>query len=447
MQRLAAFFSAPGGAVRAYLLVLLAAFNLFALLQIHAGAMKSAPDYNFAPPVSRHVDKVFVTAQERAALPFFDVNNHLLYFDRNPALYMLVIEAFLRLGAKTPVPVQCLSVLMFSAGLLLCFAWVRRAFHSVLMAVVATSFVVTTPYLLANSTHIHSDPYHFLFFNLTLYAFVRYLQASEGRARWLVWTCLSYFAVCQNYWMFYLSTYGMMLALAYQERRLNLKLMLVLGVAPMLAFVSVVVQVMVVRGGMYEGYHRLADILAARTGDWRVEDAEWYPDKDFIGNLTPRRYLWIAGDRIGRAMGLPFVMLVGMLLAALGLGGKEGLSRNRWLLFAVPAGLSWNLVMVQHTVIHRFAGQFGFFLWMLVVALFVRELHDALRPERATLGVASVVLPLAMYMTQATYLPRLQHYVHVATTEVATSTKPHKAKTKTAKSKKPARPVEPEETP
>jgi hypothetical protein len=100
-----------------------------------------------------------------------------------------------------------------------------------------------------------------------------------------------------------------------------------------------------------------------------------------------------------------------MLLGAVVLAGGEARRRYRWLVFAVPAGLSWNVFMVQHTVAHQFSGMFGYFLWMLGVSAFFEEIYRSMQKQHAARAMTFVLLPVAIVALNQTYVPRMTRYV------------------------------------
>ncbi len=410
--------------VRANFLLLAAVliFNIFAIARafpvntnLKENELHTRGDYD------RRVDRVFRVAGERAGQPFLQIKNHAIYFDRNPGLFVFVTELFVRFGATSPLYNQILSIVLFNIGLLFCFLWVQYLLDKQ-SATIALLFLVTTPYLLFHSSSIHQCPYSFLFFNLTLYLFTRYLQ-SDRNNKWLIAVCVSYFFVCMNYWMFHISTFLMLVALQYNKYDLNpqtesgktsFRTMAVLTIPPIVAVVATVAQVVYARGGFYEGVHHLADIAVARTGDWRISNSRWYPNRVFIEEGAMLKYPSVVMTRIKSAMGFDARLFIAMLATAVALAGKDAWPRYRWLLFAIIAGLSWNLVMVQHTFIHKFAGNFGYFLWMLIVAIFYREIHRvSIKIAGATVAKIILVSLLSVFLYFAfnhAYYPRVIEY-------------------------------------
>jgi hypothetical protein len=252
-----------------------------------------------------------------------------------------------------------------------------------------------------------------------MYCFVRYLDGGETKKRWLVFACLSYFMVCQNYWMYYVSTYLLLLGLAYQKRRLNLRKIAVLSVPPVVAFVLVVGQVMHARGGFHEGYYYLAKLGAVRTVDARLPGKRLFKKDSYVKESDVRSYPQIVARRISTNMGVDFSVLAAMLAASVALSGGAASRRYRWLLFGVPAGMSWNLFMIQHTIVHAFSGMFGYFLWMLGVGAFFEEIYRKLKPERAKLAITVILVPVTLGLLQHTYLPRMSAYLkNIAAGEV-----------------------------
>jgi hypothetical protein len=371
--------------LRANFILIVAAtiFNTFAIARAFpVNTSLKENKYHARGDYDRRVDRIFRLAKKQAEKPFFEVKNHAIFFDRNPGLFMFIAELFVRFGATSPVYNQILSVILFNIGLVFCFLWIKYLLDRQ-SAIIAILFLITTPYLLFHSSSIHQCPYSFFFFNLTLYLFSRYLRSDRDN-KWLISACVGYFFVCMSYWMFYVSTFLMLIALQYSKYELDprtesgkasIRTIAILTIPPILALIVTVAQVAYSQGGIYEGIHRMADIAVARSGDWRIDDARWYPNRVFIKEGAMSNYHNVLMRRIKNAMGFQARLFIEMLIVAVVLAGKNAWQRYRWLLFAIIAGLSWNLLMVQHTFIHNFAAIYGFFLWMLIVAIFYREVY------------------------------------------------------------------------
>ncbi|MFI5308729.1 MAG: hypothetical protein ACHQ53_15335 [Polyangiales bacterium] len=404
---------------RWFLALFFVLYNAFALARVSPlNWTLSENKSHLLGDVDYNVGRVFAQTRERAAQPFFAVRNHGLYYDRNPALFMLVSELFIRAGAQSPQPVMALMLLLWNVGLWLCFFWQRELFDSELFAGVGLTFLLTTPFLLFNSTSIQADPYGFCFMQLAFFCFARYLKHGLPRA-WLICTCASYFMVCQGYWMYYAGTFLMLQAMQLQQGRFSLRLAALLALPPVLAFVTTFLQVVYALGGVHAAIFRLTDILAARTGDWRVRGSQWNPHWHYLHAGIAARYPGILGVRISDIFGYPVVMYALMIAGTLALAGREGWARYRWLPLAILGGVSWNLVMVQHTVIHKFAAMYGYFAWMLIVASFFFEIHRAFRPERGKVAFIALAAPLCVLGLQQYYVPYLTRYArNIAAGEV-----------------------------
>jgi len=207
--------------------------------------------------------------------------------------------------------------------------------------------------------------------------------------------------------MYYMSTYLMLLALAFQKMKLTVRRAALLATPALVAFVLVTAQVMHARGGIREGGYYLLSLGTARTVDYRLPGKKFFKKQRYVEEEHIRTYPKIVAERIGTNMGLDFSILAVMLLGAVALAGNQARRRYRWLVFAVPAGLSWNAIMIQHTVIHPFAGMFGYFLWMLAVGAFFNEISRNLKPEEAKWAISIILLPFAVFVLNQTYLPRM----------------------------------------
>jgi len=409
---------------RCFLVCACVLFNLFAVLR--ALPVNSRLPENREPDhgnYARNVYRVFKLANRQASRPFLDVKNHAIFFDRNPGMFMFAAELFVRAGATTPLPNQLFAIGLWNVGLWLLFLWLRRLFRSELTASVGLAFALSTPFILYYSSSIHHEPWCFCFFNLTLYCYLRYLQDGHERG-WLIATCIAYFIVCQSYWHYYMSTGILLLALQVRERKLSLRDTVILGLVPVLATLTTFLQVVYALDGFDNALFRMKDIAAARTLDMRIENSRWFPERKFVGAEDLRLYPVTVVRRLELLSGYSIATFVSMWFASIVLAGRAAWQRQRWMLLVLFAGVSWHLVMIQHTVIHRFAGMYGWFAWVLVVAVFVNELQRVVRPQHVPVVVVALGLPLAAYVLQRDYVTRLSGYIENARAGEVVAAKP-----------------------
>lgn len=395
---------------RTFLCVLFVLFNVFAVVRalpinstLHENRESDRGTYN------RNVYRIFKLANRQATPPFFEVKNHVIFFDRNPGMFMFAAELFVRAGATTPFPNQLLAIALWDTGLLLLFLWLLTLFRSELAAAIAVAHLTFTPFVLFYSSSIHHEPWCFVFFNLTFYCYVCYLRNRDKRS--LVATCIAYFMLCQNYWFYYMSAGLLMIALQWRERRLSVRDTLILAAVPVVATLTTFIQVVYALGGIEPALFRMKDIAAARTLDLRIENSQWYPDKKFVRAHHWKNYPAIVRDRLELISGSSVFMFTSMLFGSVVLAGRAAWRRLGFMLIVLLAGASWNMVMIQHTVIHHFAGMYSWFAWPLIIAVFVRELQLTVKPRRLTRFVIALALPLCWLTLSRDYLPFLGRYV------------------------------------
>jgi hypothetical protein len=274
-------------------------------------------------------------------------------------------------------------------------------------------FAVVTPFVLFYSSSIHHEPWCFCFFNLTSYCFVRYLKQGQTRG-WFVATCVAYFFLCQSYWFYYMSAGILLVALQVHEQKFSLRDTALLALVPVLAMLTTFLQVVYALGGVDAAVFRMKDIAAARTLDMRIENSRWFPDRKFVQPQHIARYPWIVRERIELLSGVSLTTLASMGFASVVLARRAWWRRLSFLLLVLFAGVSWHIVMIQHTVIHRFAGMYGWFMWVLLVASFVYEFARALAPKRVASVVTALALPIALSLLSRDYVPYLRLYWHNA---------------------------------
>jgi hypothetical protein len=424
-------------AMRAYLVAAFLLFNVFAFARA-APINTNLPenDAQARGDNDRDIERVFQMAQLAAALPFWQVRNHAIYLDRNPALFMFVAELGVRMGATTPLPLQVLGIVLWNVGLVFCFAWLRRCFGSDVAGAAGIGFLLTTPCLLFFSASIHHEPYCFCFFQLAMYCFVRFLEGTDAR-RWLIATCAAYFLLCQNYWFYYVSAYLMFVALQLKYGKFSVRTSAVLAAVPVVALVTVILQVGYARGGLGSGLFRMADILAARTGDFRIHGSQWHAGQKFVGQKQLHEYPLTVMRRLGATMGYPAPVLFGMFFLGPALAGREAWARYRWLLVVLAAGLSWYVLMVQHTVLHNFVGMYSHFLWTVAAAVLGVEVERraASWPRWTVIALIGAVAAVGL---SRNYVPYLTRYVrNIAAGKVVDSGRsPSKSKKSKKKNKK-----------
>jgi hypothetical protein len=422
---------------RGFLIAYFVLFNAFAVMRaVPVNSTLSENRSHARGDYDRDVYRVLRVATEHAGKPFFEVRNHAIYFDRNPALYLLVDELFVRLGATSPFPMQLLSIVLWNVGLAFCFAWLRRAFASDLAGIVGLSFMLTTPFLLFYSSSIHHEPWAFASFHAALYCFTRFLEGEDQR-KWLLWTCAAYFVCCLNYWFYYMSLYGMLIALQVRAGKFSLRTSALLAAVPVLAVVLVIAQVAYAKGGLGKGLFRLADIAAARTVDARIPGSEWHGNAHYVTRRHLLLYPKILGGRIELLMGWPPLLLVALFVSTFVLAGREAWTRYRFMLVAAAAGLSWYVVMVQHSVIHGFAGMYSHVFWMLVVVVFAVEAQRTFTDVRVKRALAAVAIACAGVGLADFYVPYALRYArNIAAGEVV-DPRPDPAAEAAAAKKKP----------
>ncbi|HTU58456.1 MAG TPA: hypothetical protein VMF89_08480, partial [Polyangiales bacterium] len=275
--------------------------------------------------------------------------------------------------------------------------------RSELPAAAGVTYLALTPFALFYSSSIHHEPWCFAFFNLTAFCYITHLRT--GGKRSLLATCAAYFLLSQSYWFYYMSAGILLLALQWHERKLSLRDTALLVLMPLAAALTTFLQVAYALGSFDAALFRMHDIAAARTLDLRIEHSQWYPDKKFLQPHHLQKYPQIVLERIEALSGTPALAFAAMLAVSC---IKANRQRVGFIFLVITAALSWNLVMIQHTVIHRFAGMYGWFAWTLIVATCVHTL-----PKRWSIALA--LLLLGPQLTHD-YFPYLARYAKAAYT-------------------------------
>lgn len=356
--------------------------------------------------LDRRVERIYHKARERAQSPFFDVSERVLFHGRNPGLFMAPAEFAIRAGADGPLPIQLGCLVLWNLGLVLLAAWCRATFGSDVAAVAAVVFESSRPFFIYVSSSIHADPYVFVFSQAALYAATVYLRTSQRS--WYLGAALAYFLACQNYWMYYVSNFLLLAALCWRFGRPMWRTLRGWGAAAV-ASAGFTVLNLLNHLGWSDTWRRLLDIALARTGDWRTEGSQWKPNDVYVTSEHLERYHEIVADRVEVSMGLPLWLL--LLVCVVPFVLSRSFRKYRWLSLVLAAALSWNLLMVQHTVIHGFSGMYGHIAWTTIVAAGAAEAERVLANyDRRWLSSVCLIGALFTAYTRP-YAVRLEQYV------------------------------------
>ncbi len=395
-------------------------FDVFALARV-APVNSSLPenDSGLRGDHDRNVRRILELAVRHAGQPFTAVSDHALNFKRSPALFIFVAELFVRLGARTSLPVQLFSIVLWDIGLVAFFSWLLLLFDSALAATAGMLFLITTPFALFNSVSLHHEPYAFASCNVAVYCFLRHLR-EEADPRWLPYAWLAFFVSCLNYWHYYVGTYLMFIALQVRENKLSLRTSILMASSALAGFLVTALQVAYANGGVGIAYLKLTDILAARSRDIRIEGTEWDPKRRYLFQAQINGYPHLVAVRIQQMMGYSTTVFAWLATITCVLAGKRvplatAWKQYRFLPIVVLGGLSWNLMMMQHTVIHEFSGMYGYFAWTVIVtgcAFEVVSFASAQISVRWLNGALLSALALALLYSAAShvYVPFLERY-------------------------------------
>ena len=407
--------SAPAGAAA----MVLAAAAIFVSLAIadYVGWQRLKPEVSAVswiadiPNTEDHLLNIHQRAMVRAKgspdsfLPIYDV--------QNPGFFLLVAELYVRAGATTPVALEITSMVLFNIAAVCFFFWVYFLFSDLTVAVVGTIALTLSKFFLFFPGTTHTFPFEFFFFNLTMLFFVLFLKTD--RKVYLAASLVAMFMTCMNYWFYYMSSWIIVVGLWWQYRgRPGLKDLALLSAPAIAAAAFTTAMVMALFGGVGKGFHRLADILVARTFDARIAGANWYPDRRFMGPLDWVAYPRTVVDRIEWAFSLEFFWFALAAVYALFFLSLHNRKSFVSALILLLGGFSWYFTVFQHTHIHYFVGQYSFMaicpLFGLIVseAFFLarRSLHRATEVKRGkSLAADFTAAALLLVLVLATIWP------------------------------------------
>ncbi len=322
----------------------------------------------------RHILRVWRMAKYNASKPFEQVKDHALFHKRNPGLFKFIAELTIRAGAKSPIPLQFFLIFLVILGIIAQSIWLKEYFKSDVFPVVGNLFILGTHFLTFFGSTIHQHPYNFAFFNFCMFFIVRFVQKKSWKFFVMAWC--SYFFLCQNYYMFWVSTFIMMAGVLYfSKNKLINKEIIILSLAPILTVVLLLIQVSNYHGGLNKGVDKVKEAAEARMLDNIRSDAPAFKKKmsakDWLG------YPMTISSRVERYFYIPgIVFLIIFLLLVFRIKPQNSLLNYKFFYFLVPAGLSWYLLMFQHTSVHVVAGRYSYFLWMIMLGYLFYELKQ-----------------------------------------------------------------------
>lgn len=358
-------------------------YGFFALSLIHpvnrTHKQYSNSTYGKLP---RHVDRVWGLAAADAAKPFKEVKDHYLFHERNPGLFKFIAELFIRAGAKEPWPLQVVLTVLVILGIIAQFYWLKIYFKHDAFPIVGCLLILGTHFLTVFGSTIHQHPYNYSFFNFCMFFLVKYHQTKSKR--YFIYTFLCYLFLCQNYYMFWVSTFVMMVGINWKN---GVKIFswknFVLGLPTVITVIILLANMVYFFGSLDKGIPVLRKIVKSRTVGI-VEEGE--PQRPMVMKdyLT---YPFTISSRIERYFYIPgilFLFLVWPLRRMRKI--NQSLLDYTHFYYIVPAALSWYILVWEHSDVHQVVGRYSFFLWMIFLAYFFIELYNyCLRRNKNTL--------------------------------------------------------------
>lgn len=348
-------------------------FTAFSLTLIHP-VNRTHNDYQSSTygKLHRHVDRVWNFAVNDAAKPFWEVKDHYLFHGKSPGLFKFIAEITARIGAKSPIPLQIFLILLVNLGIIVQFKWLKLLFKNDIFPVIGCFFILGSHFLTYFGSTIHQHPYNFAFFNFCIFFILKYAREKKLKYYWLAW--FSYLFLCQNYYMFWVSTFIMMVGILWIEGNKLISLRnFTLGLAPVLTMIFLILNISYASGGFDKGFPKLTKIYKARVlGIVEKGDVQKpLTKKDYY------KYPLTVSSRVERYFYIPGIAFIFLGWILLRLRRKNNSKLDyRVFRFLIPAGLSWYLLVYEHTVVHQVAGRYSYFLWMLFFGFFFTEIID-----------------------------------------------------------------------
>ncbi|MCB9790318.1 hypothetical protein H6762_05065 [Candidatus Nomurabacteria bacterium] len=360
--------------------VIIGIFLLFLSLFVTFSILRSYPintsiqenEYHQYGDVDRKVVNVYTIAKERAETSFFSTNDHFLFNGHNPSFYIFTSEMLIRAGIDNMQLLQLFGLLLFVVGFFFLYMWVYTISNSKVISIISLGFLMFSPFMLYHSVTIHTEPYDFLFFNIFIYLYIRVLKGDRSICVTVI-TVFSAFLLTQNYYMYYIPLVVSAIGLPWALRlQFNKSLLIMILFIPILSLCLVYIQMaMISPGGQEAAGDELLRNLLFRLVDMGDKGSGQYVS--FKDDIT--RYLDILNIRIMDMFNLGLYTMYMML--GFGLFLNTVRERSNWIrifVVLITAGLSWNFVFVQHTIIHEFTGLYGWYLWPLAFGFSINEI-------------------------------------------------------------------------
>jgi hypothetical protein len=371
--------------------------------------------YNYAEDVHRD-----------PARSVWDLGDHLVYRGHNPGMFLFSTVVLYELGLDEPSKILPVPLAMNTLTLLLLYLLFRGLFRQRWIGLFTALYAAFCAAFLTQATALGAGSYGKLFQLAAGLAFLHYLR--NGRRPLLAATVIFYFLACWNYWEWYVSTALLLLGVHYAERgRVFSRDLRAVACAPLAAFGSFLALMAANQGGLGAALRWLYSVVMFRTLD-RPQPAGYFdnsPAGKYLDLESLGGYLEQIGSRIDGWYHLPPAAFALMLAVVLFVHPKSRENAYRVFFFLLPAAFYWNLVMVQHTIIHYYTALHYYIALTPIFGCFVVEAAEYAyrklegRPFRrlvAGLVVFPVVYTVAAGMasdilgTQAKYRERyLEH--------------------------------------
>ena len=341
-----------------------------------------------------------------------DLADHLVFRGHNPGMFVFMAVLSYDLGLRSLFSIQMLPLALNTLTLLILYLFFRKLFRQRWIGLFATIFIAFCPAFLTQATTLGSGSYAKLFQAATLLCFLSYLRGDKRVLLHL--TFLFYFLACWNYWEWYVGTGIMLLGLHYMERgELLSRDLVVVACAPVAAFLSFMALMAARWGGLGSALVWLRSVVMYRVLD-QPHPAGYFKKAQpntYLNSSTLGEYLSTIGERIEEWYYLPPEAFALMLAAVLFAHSPSRERSYRFVLFLIPAAFYWNVLMLQHSLIHFYTALQYYLLMGLIFGCFVVEIPQYLGERLGERPFRKLIIGLVLFAAIYPVLSGMTTYI------------------------------------
>lgn len=327
----------------------------------------------------------------------------------NPGIFYLVSKIFYNLGNNNYLYPQLLNILFHFFGIIFFYFNIKILFDKYI-SLISTTIYLFSPFFIAFSGTIHEPILNFFFLNLFIFFFINNYKKLDFKKFIIALTLI--FLCCSNYWINYIFIQIFLFYFLVIKEKFNLQTKyIIIQLVPISTLFFYIIL-----SSEFFSFSIFLEKLLGRTYDIRL-------GTNFLGFekvLTFKNFILYPAyldHRIRTMMNIGLLEII--ILYSLIYFYKINIKNLTLIKIFLLCSLTWYIFFPQHTIIHRYSGQYSYFGIIISYTIFIYKIFEHLIIKKnynknLFLSFAAVIILMFYTYNTSTYIFKYSSNIFMA---------------------------------